>query len=112
MAKSSLSVLPADWSAILARMQHEINQSIATIAMREDALRDCGTPIDGDALHSRLAACRDRSTQFDEWVARASEQVSDIDTALRGGEETLRGWLSAVAATRERLAKWANGGIG
>src|SRR5437870_4149741 len=105
-------VLPADWAAVLARVQEALQQAEAAAAAREQALTAEGPPAGEPPWRHGLDALRQRVDGLDRHADRAAQAVVEVDAVLTQGEETVRTWLKASEAGRRKLADWVGRAVG
>jgi hypothetical protein len=95
---------PANWPAIIARVEKWLAEAIDVSQQRESALASIAAEnpprlIGTNALTERTAALA-------SCPARATEKFGQLDADLKMSEESLRRWLASAETTRRKLAEW------
>jgi hypothetical protein len=103
-----VSVLPADWTATLARIQDDLAQALAGAEQRWREL-DAGLPSpdptsvpEVSALFplEQLDACLHR---FQSCLEEAERQAVEADLWFQGNQEAVERWLERVQSVGQRL---------
>jgi hypothetical protein len=102
----------ADWTSVLARVEQALNQAVAKIHEREQALAEAAAVWPGPPNAPNFANLEERSIALLECPRRAEQTLVQVDAALRDSEEALREWLTRAEATRRHLATWVGRAVG
>jgi hypothetical protein len=108
-AQPATSPLPADWTAILTRIQQEITASLATVTQRAESLEPPARPRhSSDEVDAKLRPGQQRLVELERCAHRMDQDVVELDGSLGHGEDALRIWLAAIVSNREKLKAWSN----
>lgn len=99
------------WRDVLDRMEQALARVEAEAAAREQALQAApALPLPDP---ERLAGLVQQLAPAETWleplqasVRQVEQLVGETNAVLQTEENALRGWLAAVAETRQRLADW------
>jgi hypothetical protein len=92
------------WMQVLDRIEQALAESLARAALPDEG------PAAG-AAEAALAALDGRLAQMEGCLERAEREAAGADALLAAEAEALRGWLAALAATRQRLAEPGGRGL-
>ena len=91
--------LPADWAAVLERIEQALRQAIAQTA--EPVPPAPPAEPTGSAVPERFGQ---HLAQLEARVRRAEQEAEAADAVLAAGAGQAEGWLAAVRAASGRLA--------
>jgi hypothetical protein len=89
---------------VLDRIEQALAESLARATLPAD---DPPAPPAG-AAEAALAALDGRLAEMEACLERAEREAAGADAPLAAEAEALRGWLTALAATRQKLAGQAD----
>jgi hypothetical protein len=100
-------VLPAAWTSVLERIQRALEQTIAAVGARQQALdreADGATAEGASASQRLLEQLQAHNQDHAGHPQQATEQIEQVEAALGSTEEALKRWLSAAGQAAQRLA--------
>ena len=92
------------WMQVLERIEQALAESLARAALPTD--EPAATPV--GAAEAALAALGGRLAEMEACLERAEREAAGADAPLAAEAEALRGWLAALAVTRQKLAGQAD----
>ena len=92
------------WMQVLDRIEQALAESLVRAALPADG----PTAPPTGAAEAALGALDGRLAEMEACLERAEREAAGADALLAAEAEALRGWLAALAATRQRLAEQAD----
>jgi hypothetical protein len=112
---SSASVRPADWNAVLENIEHALTRAMTEAMAREQAL---ASGPSGEAPAAETPAFEGERNNLEQRLRdlracyqQAEQDAAAVDALLQSGEDSIRTWLTAAAALRQRLATWSTASL-
>ncbi len=107
------SRLPPGWSAVLDKVRQHLAQTLTDLEAREQ-IWPPSSPADDPSSDgiADLVSKKDYLQNLEGLAFRAEQALAEIDQQLAQEEETLRQYLAASEASRQRLADWAGCAVG
>lgn len=107
---TSVSPLPADWSAVLDHIQESVARTLEEVEQREQAMASGDRPelppgAGDQALRETLAQVAERMFLFQSSLGQAEASAAEAESALADGERAIQTWLAAAESARQRLAR-------
>jgi hypothetical protein len=95
------------WSAVLARIERSLAQSLERCPELPAARGGALPPPGAREVDGPLRQLDQRLGQWQAWLERLGRKAGDAEDGLDGDLEAVRGWLEASAASRQqqRLAE-------
>jgi hypothetical protein len=90
---------------VLERIEQALAESLARAALPDEG--QPAAPPAG-AAEAALSALDGRLAEMEGCLERAEREAAGADAVLAAEAEGLRGWLAALAATRQKLAGQAD----
>jgi hypothetical protein len=106
-----MSLSQIAWPAVLDRVQAALQQALAEVDARREALPASPAPA-ARPWEEALRRARERAEALEACAAGAAGRVAGTDADLAAAEEALRQWIRAAEAARAKLADWAGRAVG
>jgi hypothetical protein len=96
----------ANWAELLASLSRALEQAVAQVEQRLQALAagNGPRPESGAEIRRAQEQVAGRWQQHQDGAARAEQAVAEVDGILAAMEDGLRDWLAATQANRRKLA--------
>jgi hypothetical protein len=104
-SSSSKSVLPATWTSVLERIQHALQQAIAGVGTRQEALEPAGKESGAEHESTCERLIEKLKTSGTDQSHPAGHVMEPLENATANPtEEALQRWLAVVSQAAQKLA--------
>jgi hypothetical protein len=98
-----VSVLPAEWTAMLDGIQAALHEALGQAEERERMLSGRGSSP--AAVFPGLEQLADRMRRLQAGFEEAEREAGETDAFLQQGQQVIQTWQAAAESLRQRLAK-------
>lgn len=99
-------VLPTGWTATLEKVQVDLQEALAGVLERENALGEIPNEERPSSVLGNFAQGAERLQGLTRCGKQAEQIAAQVDLELQGGEDGLQSWLEAARNLRQKLADW------
>ncbi len=115
MSGSARPLTGRNWAESLNQAEAKLAQALDAVRQQQRLLDQYFQGAQTEPPPQNWAVALDQAWQrvqhLPAMLEKAGASVTEVETALADGEQTLRQWLNATAAARGKLANWLAGAV-